>query len=157
VDNAVAKTLAELESKLQELERALSVAVAGGEQQRSAQAQSYGAQAAPGPRPSAQNDPDSASAADARLVDERLEQASPAPPSQAEHEGDPVGASSVSSAPSPSSSSPPPTSPDDSIELAELVRFRERLEHAMSDLLSDYEQVIRLRGASAQPPRLDRS
>jgi hypothetical protein len=156
VDNAVAKTLAELESKLQELERALSMAVSGGEQPQQSQAQGYSGAAAPEHPAAPQSDPPpTASAAGARLVDERLEQPSSAP-TQAGHEGHAVGAFSAVAAPGPSSS-PPPRSPDDSIELAELVRFRGRLDDAMRELLSDYDQVIRLRGASAAPPPLDQS
>lgn len=120
MDSEVAKTLAELESKLQQLERVLGAA--GG-------------------------------AAEARLVDERLEQATPAPPPQAYNEG-----GAAHAVPPPSSApAAPANSSDESIELAELARFHERLEQAMSDLLADYERVIRLRGASAQQPPLDQS
>lgn len=40
---------------------------------------------------------------------------------------------------------------DESIELVELVRFRDRLESVMRDLVEDYERIIRLRAASEQP------
>lgn len=155
MDSAVARTLAELESKLQELERALSAA--GGGQQRQPETQVHGGGTVqPGYEPSPQSDRLDASGADARLVDERLEQSLPAPappPPQAYHEGH--AASAFVAAPPPRPPSAAPIGPDDSIELAELVRFRDRLEQAMRDLLSDYEQVIRLRGASAQRPPLD--
>ncbi len=84
--------------------------------------------------------------AGARLVDEQLD----------------AGAIATASPPPDATPSPPSNAPgsgarssadlDESIELAELVRFRDRLERTMRALVEDYEQVIRLRGASAPRP-----
>lgn len=75
----------------------------------------------------------------ARLVDERLESAPsiPGPPqTYAERQ--------APSAPAPA----PPRDFEDSIDLVELARFRDRLEQTMRDLLTDYERIIRLRSIS---------
>lgn len=112
MDSEVARTLAELEHKLQDLERALS---------------SVGESAPDG----------------ARLVDERLESAAapaPPPPAPAASHGE----SQVFGLPTPA----PRPNFDESIDLVELARFRDRLEQTMSDLLADYERVIRLRSAA---------
>jgi ADP-ribose pyrophosphatase YjhB (NUDIX family) len=130
VDTEISRTLVELERKLEELERALT---------------SIGARRREGDG--------------ARLVDERLDAGAIAPPSS-------VTASpprNFTASPPPSvTASPPPHAPtaggrasaelDESIELSELVRFRDRLERTMRELVEDYEQVIRLRGASSSPP-----
>jgi hypothetical protein len=129
VDSEVARTLAELERKLQDLERALD---AGGREHPAQEAPAY--------------EPASASGAvgtftdsGARLVDERLESASPVPgPPQTYAERQ------APSAPAPA----PPRDFDDSIELVELARFRDRLEQTMRELLADYERIIRLRSLS---------
>jgi hypothetical protein len=127
VDIEVSRTLAELERKLQELEQALAAA-SHSEQQRSM----------PGP---------------ARLVDEGLQtdadprrtgdgmapETAPQPP---------AGQIRVGNAEQPSHDF------GESIELSELVRFRDRLQRTLRELTEDYEQIICLRGASTQqPPR----
>lgn len=45
----------------------------------------------------------------------------------------------------------------ESIELAELVRFRDRLDRTLRELAEDYERIIRLRGASERRSPLDQS
>lgn len=119
MDTEVARTLAELERKLGDLERALSGA--------------------------ARQEPTGGLAGGARLVDERLEGLDSAVPA---------------TGPGPAPTTPPPFSEqrsDESIELAELARFRDRLEQTMRDLLADYERVIRLRGASEAWSPADRT
>lgn len=126
MDSEVARTLAELEHKLQDLERALG---AVGERV-----------------PSVGLEPGDRSQSTARLVDERLEGASATPPS-----------------PPPLPQPAPPVQPepasrldsDESIDLVELARFRDRLQRTMSDLLADYERVIRLRSAAEPRPPVE--
>jgi hypothetical protein len=135
VDSQVARTLAELERKLQDLERAL--AGAGSEAERSPL---YETPSEPSGMPWAPPGPGAATGG-ARLVDERLEHEVSAPP--------PV-----------PGATPSPTAPvqrfdDESIELAELARFRDRLEQTMRELLADYERVIRLRSISETRPPVD--
>jgi hypothetical protein len=136
VDTEVARTLAELERKLGDLERALSGAV--------------------------RVEPAGGLASGARLVDERLEElgSAPAPPTPGP---------SPTPGPAPAQAfAPPPPAPipvpatasqnsDESIELAELARFRDRLEQTMHNLLADYERVIRLRNVSESRPSADRT
>jgi hypothetical protein len=146
VDTEVARTLAELERKLGDLERALSGA----------------------PR----QEPSGGLAGGARLVDERLEGLGSASAPQAP--GPPPAPSSPPAAgpPPAQAPTPPPPAPtpgpataspsfsqhsDESIELAELARYRDRLEQTMRDLLTDYERVIRLRSLSASWPPVDRT
>ncbi len=123
MDSEVARTLAELERKLQDLERALG---AVGERV-----------------PGAGLEPSDRGQSTARLVDERLEGASatplspPPPPAPPGAHGESHGFGSPAPAPRPDS--------DESIDLVELARFRDHLERTMSDLLADYERVIRLR------------
>ncbi len=157
MDTEVARTLAELERKLGDLERALSSA--------------------------ARQEPTGELAGGARLVDERLEglgpASAPAAPGSAPTSGPaapPISGPAPSYAPIPPPPAPvpgpPPPAPipgpaaaapsatqrsDESIELAELARFRDRLEQTMRDLLADYERVIRLRGASETWPPADRA
>lgn len=88
--------------------------------------------------------PGAATAPDgARLVDERLESAAASPPPPPA----PAGSHGASHAFGPPSPAPRPDF-DESIDLVELARFRDRLEQTMSDLLADYERVIRLRSAA---------
>ncbi len=135
MDSQVARTLAELERKLQDLERAL----AGGEAERS-QAPLYETPSEPSGMPWAPPDAGLATGG-ARLVDERLEHEVSAPP------------------PAPGATPSPTVSAqrfdDESIELAELARFRDRLEQTMRELLADYERVIRLRSISETRPPVD--
>lgn len=122
MDSEVARTLAELERKLQDLERALGSV---GERtpspldqgDRRPQAPEYDL---PGAVPATAPD-------GARLIDERLESAAAAAPAPA---------------------TVPRSDSDESIDLVELARFRDRLQQTMSDLLADYERVIRLRSAA---------
>ena len=126
MDSEVARTLAELERKLQDLERALG----GVREHRPQETPAY----EPAPASGAMG---TFTGSGARLVDERLESASPAPgPPQAYAE------SQAPSAPAPSRRF------EDSIDLVELARFRDRLEQTMRDLLADYERIIRLRSVS---------
>jgi hypothetical protein len=120
VDSEVARTLAELERKLQDLERALG---AVGER-----------------APGAGLEPNDRSQSTARLVDERLEGASANPPSPP---------------PQPPSAPAPQPDSDESIDLVELARFRDHLERTMSELLTDYERVIRLRSAAEPRPPVE--
>jgi hypothetical protein len=143
VDSEVAKTLAELERKLQELERAL--AGAGSQDQRS-QAPVYERSSEPAGTIGSSWAPDAGVASSgARLVDERLEDAVSAPPAP----------------PAPGAAPLPPAAAqrfgDESIELAELARFRDRLEQTMRELLADYERVIRLRSISETRPPVDQT
>jgi hypothetical protein len=118
VDSEIARTLVELERKLEELERALTSIGA----QRREGAPGYGG--------------------GARLIDESLDVQAGAAPS-------PQGAVPAGGR--------PPGDFDESIELAELVRFRDRLERTMRELVEGYEQVIRLRGASSPRPPIGES
>lgn len=141
MDSEVSRTLAELERKLQELERALAAA-SHGERQRSGQSEPRLAGHAPGA---------------ARLVDEGLEGA--ADPQRAGHDTPPEAVPQPP--PSPIGTGAPEQPRHDfgeSIELSELVRFRDRLQHTLRELAEDYEQIICLRGASAspQPPNGER-
>jgi hypothetical protein len=128
VDSEVARTLAELERKLQDLERALG----GGREDRSQETPAY----EPAP---ASGTVGTFTSSGARLVDERLESAPPVP--------SPPPGYAESQAPS----APALTQPvgfEDSIDLVELARFRDRLEQTMRELLADYERIIRLRSVS---------
>jgi hypothetical protein len=127
VDSEVARTLAELERKLQDLERALG---AGSCEHRPQETPAYEPALASGAV-------GTFTGSGARLVDERLESASPVP--------DPPQTYSERQAPS---APAPPRSFEDSIDLVELARFRDRLEQTMRDLLADYERIIRLRSVS---------
>lgn len=127
MDSEVAKTLAELERKLQELERAVSAA---GSDYRRQETTAYEPAAAAGTI-------DTFAGSSARLVDERLESATATP------------APTPVPAPPPASISTPAPAPPhdtaDSIDLVELARFRDRLEQTTRELLADYERIIRLR------------
>ncbi len=127
MDSEVARTLAELERKLQDLERALG---AGGREHRPQEAPAY----EPAP---ASGTMGTFTGSGARLVDERLESASSVP--------GPLQTYAESQAPS---APAPPRHFEDSIDLVELARFRDRLEQTMRDLLADYERIIRLRSVS---------
>lgn len=129
MDSEVARTLAELERKLQDLERALG---AGGRM--------HAAQETPAHEPaSATGAMGAFGGSGARLVDERLENASPAPgPTQTCAQSQPPSAPAAV----------PARGFEDSIDLVELARFRDRLEQTMRDLVADYERVIRLRSVS---------
>ncbi len=140
MDSEVAKTLAELERKLQELERAL--AGAGSQDQRS-QAPVYERSSEPAGTIDSSWAPDAGVASSgARLVDERLEDAVSAPPAPGAVPLPPAAAQRFG---------------DESIELAELARFRDRLEQTMHELLADYERVIRLRSISETRPPVDQT
>lgn len=135
MDSEVARTLAELERKLQELERAVSAA---GSDYRRQETTAYEPATAAGTI-------DTFAGSGARLVDERLESAAAA--------AAPVPAPAPTAAPTPAmaptaAAAPTAAQPHDradSIDLVELARFRDRLEQTTRDLLADYERIIRLR------------
>jgi hypothetical protein len=128
VDSEVARTLAELERKLQDLERALG----GGREHRPQETPAYEPAHASGTT-------GTFTGSGARLVDERLESASPVPGSPQTY-----AERQAPNAPAPT----PPRGFEDSIDLVELARFRDRLDQTMGDLLADYERIIRLRSLS---------
>ena len=127
MDSEVARTLAELERKLQDLERALG---AGSREHRPQETPAY--------------EPPPASGDDGRVHGLRRAVGGRAPESASPAPGPPP-AYAESQAPSTPS---PPRHFEDSIDLVELARFRDRLEQTMRDLLADYERIIRLRSVS---------
>jgi hypothetical protein len=171
VDREVSRALAELEQKLHELERAL--ASAGREGWSEHAIVSPGEEAAPAGAPAGEP------SGGARLVDEGPVTEPPARPGPVLHhhpapDVPPIGAPApfppraqgAEFAPSASADAPPVPQPartaeqaqagyGESIELAELVRFRDRLDRTLRELAEDYERVIRLRGASEQRSPLD--
>lgn len=147
MDSEVARTLAELERKLQDLERALSSV---GERGLSSAGHEYRGQQAgayePGRVPGSSSEPGGA-----RLVDERLESAStvPAPPVAPPVAPPPPSPNAYGESPAFGAPAPAPRPEfDESIDLAELAHFRDRLEQTMSELLADYERIIRLRSVA---------
>lgn len=159
MDTEVSRTLAELERKLHDLE--LALASVGGEQR----AQGVHMQAASSVEQATSSDsPSPRPPSGARLVDESVD-LSAGGQGHAEAQGDagaqgPAGEQGHAGAQDHpgkqgdagrQSEEHPNRPADESIELVELVRFRDRLERTMRDLVEDYERVIRLRAASQQP------
>jgi 2-aminoadipate transaminase len=152
VDKDVARTLGELEQKLQELERTLSAlsreGLQPGEGPQSGDSRETGA-APPAAAPPAEADRRTSappqSAGWSRIVDETIE----TPPLPAQPSAPRVSRPSwiqprAAQAPPPTpapSPRPPPRSPHPPSS-AELLRFRERLEQAARDLTHDYDELL---------------
>lgn len=162
MDREVSRALAELEHKLHELERALASAGRGewGEQAIPSSGEEAAQPSAPAGEPHG----------GARLVDEGLARQPPARPAPAPHHPAPDVPPMSARAPFPPAGAqfappaapagappipPPPTAEQaqtsygESIELAELVRFRDRLDRTLRELAEDYERIIRLGNASS--------
>lgn len=169
MDSEVSRTLAELERKLHELERALSSV---GERKGSPPpSSSHAAQQRLGGTAGASSQSGfEAPQTGARLVDESIAEPSrespfaPAEqrPPQAEQPADagmpaqPERGQAFQRLASPSpqagaARTPGTPSPQDSIDLAELVAFRERLEDVTRELIDDYTRIISL--PKAPPPQ----
>lgn len=157
MDREVSRTLAELEHKLHELERALASA---GQRGADRTPSDGGARPVAGPvtagEPAA-----SRQYGGARIVDED-EPVSPRNPSATRPaEQDPIAAEEAHpyARQAPALASPPQSEPPqtfgESIELAELVRFRDRLDRTLRELAEEYERIICLRNPSSPfpPPR----